>query len=179
VVRSINKSNIWYFEALTCILLSFLFLFFPILSFNGSNYYLSDTLFGMQFAEDVLTRYRGNVIWDIGAVTTSILTVLFIVCYIAAISGIMLMRKQVPSRFRFCVTIIGMLGIIFPSVLVIVCTVFLRKNFDGFIRCGISPIAIPFVMILCVCIVSAEYKKQRQTIQRLIQNGLFHTDMDL
>ena len=166
-----KRNDRWFLVSAGCIAVSILTLFLPIITYSEKRsgasvrvyrYAIQDFIFnGKSFADRVLWHYTGPVLWDIGAGTVLALALLFVVSIGLALAGILTMRTQYPNRRQFALTIAGLAGTAFPSLLVLLAVPLSGKYFAGTIRCGIAPILTPAAMILCMITVSGRRKYLR------------------
>ena len=124
-----KRNDRWFLVSAGCIAVSILTLFLPIITYSEKRsgasvrvyrYAIQDFIFnGKGFADRVLWHYTGPVLWDIGAGTVLALALLFVVSIGLALAGILTMRTQYPNRQQFALTIAGLAGTAFLSLLVL------------------------------------------------------------
>lgn len=145
---------------------------------NREWYYIFDMISG-RFFDEVLYYYRGPVSWHMTEATIIIFVIIYIIALGLAIMGVMIMRKQVPSKLIFILMLIGMVGMVFPSVVLLVGTLMPADYFDNTLIPG-GACFIPIIaMIICILLVTKEYRAQRAMQKHLIGAGLLRRGGDL
>lgn len=137
-----TNRNGWFYVALGALIVSVLSLFTPIIvytdgsaprsllqmfsgqtgagsagSFYGS-YTILDLLAGDRFVKEVLVDYQGKVLWRIDTLDVIALALLAIAALSASLVGICTMRSQYHRKWQFIMTLAGLAGTAFPSLLI-------------------------------------------------------------
>lgn len=175
----------WFYLALGCIAVSLLSLFLPIFQYDlgtmSKKFNIIDLVNGnSDFNYYVITQYSGPVIWNIKPETVSILSVIAIAALICAVVGLITLRAQRPNTKNFVLTIIGMIGILLPSVTAIVCVVGLGKYYNGSLSLGIAPIISPIAIFISVGAVIRRKNKVAEELRKEVEKkGLIQKAGDL
>lgn len=148
----------WFYVAIACVAVSVLSLFTSIITYTAPSgvatpYSLLDLLQGTEFRDNVLSQYRGPVLWSMGGSTVSVLAFIAVAALVCAIVGLVTLRAQRPNKWNFVLTIVGLIGTSFPSFLVILAVVLSGDYFNGSISCGVSPVITPVAMVICIYVV--------------------------
>lgn len=121
---------------------------------NGEhrNFSLVDFLSpnGNGFDAFVSHEYIGKVYWDIDISIIHVFVVIGIMAFICAAVGLSIISRQKENTLSFALTILGLVGTMAPSVLILICIVALRGDYEGTIHCGIYPIVSPIAMLVCI-----------------------------
>lgn len=197
------KRNTWFYIAIGALLISMLSLFTPIVTyaegtgpipflrilgsgfFNSSDssffsYNIIDLLTGDRFVREVLTYYGGEVFWRIDTLDVFTMAVLVIVSQIASLVGICTMRSQYHRRWQFIMTLAGLIGTAFPSLLIFFAVNQSQKGFPGVLQCGIAPVIMPVAaMISMMAVVYRRSSVKREIQQRVRMEKLIWTAGDL
>ena len=189
------KRNGWFYVAIGALLVSMLSLFTPIITYtegtrpisflrilglnagSGSSYgsfktyNIIDLLKGDSLVKEVLTFYRGEVFWKIDTPEIIAMALLVIVCT---------MRSQYHRRWQFIMTLAGLIGTAFPSLVIFYAVNQSQKGFSGVIQCGIAPVIMPVAaLISIIAVVYRRSSVQKEIQQRVKAENLIWTAGDL
>ena len=164
--KKMNEKG-WFYMSMGCISISLLSLFLPIFQSYGINFNIIDLINGNSyFAQNVIGAYTGPVIWNITSDTVAVLSVIAIAALICAIVGLVTLRAQYPNTKNFILTIVGLIGILIPSVVSVICVVGLGQYFPGGLRLGIAPIISPIAIIVSIGAVIRRKNKVAEELQK-------------
>lgn len=164
--KKMNEKG-WFYMSMGCILISLLSLFLPIFQSYGINFNIIDLISGNSyFAQNVIGAYTGPVIWNITSDTVAGLSVIAIAALICAIVGLVTLRAQYPNTKNFILTIVGLIGILIPSVVAVICVVGLEQYFPGGLSLGIAPIISPIAIIVSIGAVIRRKNKVAEELQK-------------
>ena len=175
----------WFYLALFCLAVSIASLFSSIITYTAPNgvvthYNLTSLLLETGFRDDVLSRYTGPVLWEMGGPTVSLLAALAVAAVFCALVGLFTLRKQRPNTWQFLLTLVGLIGTAFPSFLVLLAVVLSKNYFPGDISCGISPIITPIAMAVCIFVVIRRRNRVLEQLRREMEaKGLVFQAGDL
>ena len=198
------KRNGWFYVAIGALLVSMLSLFTPIITYtegtkpisfsrilglnagSGSSYgsfktyNIIDLLKGDSLVKEVLTFYRGEVFWKIDTPEIIAMALLVIVSLTASLVGICTMRSQYHRRWQFIMTLAGLIGTAFPSLVIFYAVNQSQKGFSGVIQCGIAPVIMPVAaLISIIAVVYRRSSVQKEIQQRVKAENLIWTAGDL
>lgn len=145
----------WFYVAIMGLIVSIGSLFTSIITYvsiSGEVYQYSiiDLLQGDDFSDMVLSQYTGKVLWQMtGSVITG-LVILMIASLLCAIIALFTLRAQYPNKWQFMLAIISLIGVAFPSFLVILAVILSGNFFNGTISCGVAPIVSPIAIVICI-----------------------------
>lgn len=132
------------------------------------------------FEQFVSYEYVGVIYWNITMTHVTILAIISIVALIFAVVGLMLISKQKENRGSFALTVVGLIGTMMPSVILLIITVVLRASYKGRIYCGIYPIVSPIAMIVCIIATTQMHRRNLEAQKKLESvNGLIFKGGDL
>lgn len=169
-----EQKNFFYI-AWGCLGCSFLSMLFPVISYKNPegkkfSYSILKLIFNSSnFEKNVLVKYKGPVVWDITGNITVVLVLVFIIAYLCAIIGLVTLRAQHPNTWQFVLTIVGLVGVAFPSLVLIICVAGYGKYFKGFISFGIAPIITIISMIACIFAVIRRKNKVAEELRRELE----------
>lgn len=132
---------------------------------------------GNDFDSFVSWEYTGTVYWNIDIGIIRVFAVIGIIAVVCAIVGVSMVSKQKENAGSFALALIGLLGTMAPSVLILICVVIMRNSYMGTISCGIYPIVSPIAMIVCIIATTQmhrrniEYRKKLKDAEGLIFRG--------
>ncbi|MBQ8381905.1 MAG: hypothetical protein IJX47_01735 [Clostridia bacterium] len=152
---------------LSCLVLSVASLFLPILTyqFPFSDEKLSFNI--ISFAEpapeltEVLATYTGPMHLHIDAVVSTILAAVAALAIVAAFVGVITMSMQRHNTWQFILALVGIIGTMIPSILIIAAVILSGQYFPGDFRLGAYPIITPITMILCLITVTGLHRRSR------------------
>ena len=198
------KRNGWFYVAIGALLVSMLSLFTPIITYtegtrpisflrilglnagSGSSYgsfktyNIIDLLKGDSLVKEVLTFYRGEVFWRIDTPEIIAMALLVIVSLTASLVGICTMRSQYHRRWQFIMTLAGLIGTAFPSLVIFYAVNQSQKGFSGVIQCGIAPVIMPVAaLISIIAVVYRRSSVQKEIRQRAKAENLIWAAGDL
>ena len=177
----------WFYLALGCVIVSIVSLFLPIFKWSkGSNSpALSFNIIDLirqdaDFNKYVLNNYTGPIVWNISSGMVVILSLVMIAALVCAVVGLVTLRVQRPNTANFVLTIIGLIGIMIPSVTAIICVAVFGKYFNGDLSIGIAPILSPIAILICIGAVIRRKNKAAEELQaEVLQKGLMRSGGDL
>lgn len=198
------KRNGWFYVAIGALLVSMLSLFTPIITYtegtkpisfsrilglnvgSGSSYAsfktynIIDLLKGDSLVKEVLTFYRGEVFWRIDTPEIIAMALLVIASLTASLVGICTMRSQYHRRWQFIMTLAGLIGTAFPSLVIFYAVNQSQKGFSGVIQCGIAPVIMPVAaLISIIAVVYRRSSVQKEIRQRAKAENLIWAAGDL
>jgi len=199
-----TNRNGWFYVALGALTVSVLSLFTPIIvytdgsaprsllqmfsgqtgagsagSFYGS-YTILDLLAGDRFVKEVLVDYQGKVLWRIDTLDVIALALLAIAALSASLVGICTMRSQYHRKWQFIMTLAGLAGTAFPSLLIFYAVNQSQRGFSGVIQCGIAPVIMPIAaLISMIAVIYRRSTVQKEIRQRARAENLIWTAGDL
>ena len=146
---------------------------------NSKGVYHSFSVFdfispgGNGFDRFVGNEYVGHVYWNIDISIIRIFVFLGIAAFICAIIGLVRISEQKENQSSFLLAVIGLIFTMAPSVVLLICTVALRGEYLGSIRCGIYPVVCPISMAICIYTTSEMHRKNLIYKKKLKEaNGL-------
>ncbi len=177
----------WFYLALGCVIVSIASLFLPVFKWGGGldrrafSFNIVDLIRqDADFNKYVLNNYYGPIVWNISSGMVVILSVVMIAALICAVVGLVTLRVQRPNTANFVLTIIGLIGILIPSVTAIVCVAVFGKYFTGTLSLGIAPIISPIAILICIGAVIRRKNKAAEELQaEVLQKGLMRSGGDL
>lgn len=136
---------------------------------------------GPKFRFLVLQKYRGPVLWRFDMGTVRVLSIIGILALVFAIIGLSLISKQKESATSFVMALIGLIGTMIPSVMILFCVIFLGRYYaPATIYCGIYPILSPIAMIVCIIATTQMHRKNLEYKKKLREaDGLLFRGTDL
>jgi hypothetical protein len=176
----------FYYVAAVCLLLSFISLFLPVITYvNSAGYKLKYSIIDLvsktkDFETMVLSRYKGPVVWNIDGKITTVLVYIFVLALLCALVGLVTLRAQYPNTWQFILTIIGLAGVAFPSLVLMICVIGYGKYFTGKISFGPAPIITLISMIACIlAVIRRKNKVAEEREKELKSKGLIKKAGDL
>ena len=177
----------WFYLALGCVIISIGSLFLPIFKCNGGTkgkvlYFNIIDLIAQDadFNKYVINNYYGPIVWNIDSGIVMILSLVMIAALICAVVGLVTLRVQRPNTSNFVLTIIGLIGILVPSVTAIICVVVFGRYFTGGLSLGIAPILSPIAIIISIGAVVRRKNKAAEELQaKVMEKGLMRSGGDL
>ena len=184
--------RVFFYIAIGCLVVALISLFIPVISYrmdegtDGAQSF-SYSVFGLignseEFETNVLWDYTGPVVWNITGGIAVLLTAIFCVSYIISVIGLVTLRAQYPNTWQFVMTIVGLIGVMIPSVVLIVGVMGYGKYFRGSLSFGAAPIVTIIAMILCILAVSRRKKNVKEELRmkmELEQTGIIKRAGDL
>lgn len=158
--------------AYLCLTVSILSLFTTIIGYtNGAGEYKSfsilDLIFSEEFEEFVTWEYTGTIYIAVNGTLLLSIVVLGIIALVCALIGIGTLSKQKKNIWPFVMTLIGLIGTMVPSILILVFVTVLNKNYLGTLSCGIYPVITPIAMIISMLAATQMHRRNREYIKRL------------
>ena len=90
------------------------------------------------------------------------------------------MRAQYPNTKNFVLTIVGLIGVLIPSVTAIVCVVALGQYYPGGLSLGIAPVISPIAIMVSIGAVVRRKNKVAEELQKEVEEkGLIWKAGDL
>ena len=178
-----NKN--WFYAAQVCVGISILSLFTSIITYkaNGREYtftiidLLGDT---KQFDRIVVNGYRGPVHWQINGAVTQVLLAVAIIGILLAVIGLFTLRAQRPNTWQFILTVLGLLGVAFPSCVLLMCVFKYGKYYKGVLGFGVSPVITPIAMLICILVVIRRKNRVAEELRKEVEaKGLIRKAGDL
>ena len=171
-----------FYISIGCLLVSFVSLFLPVIVYTTDRKKYSYSVLTLitkadEFEKAVLMKYKGPVVWDITGSITVVLVVIFVFAIICSVIGLFTLRVQWPNNWQFILTIVGLVGVAFPSLVLIISVVGYGKYFPGKISFGPAPVITIIAMIACIFAVVrrknrvAEEKKKELETKGLIRKA--------
>ena len=200
------KRNGWFFVALGAICVSILSMFTPIIVYSegfgppsflnilsGSvsapsgafygTYSVVDLVATDRFVSEVLTFYKGTVSWKIDTPQVAAMAAIAFGSLVVSLVGICTMRSQHHRTWQFVMTLAGLAGTTFPSIMVFYAVQQSQRGFTGVIQCGIAPYIMPVAALVSVIAVvyrrSSVRKELREMQRRAREQNLIWTAGDL
>ena len=142
---------------------------FTLFDFLGQN--------GNVFDLFVSYEYIGTIYWDVDIGIIRVFAILAIIAIICAIAGVSMISRQKENRGSVILAIIGFIGTLAPSILILVCVIIFRNDYLGSISCGIYPIVSPIAMIICIIATTQmhrrnlEYKRKMKAVEGYLHKG--------
>lgn len=160
----------WLMPVLTCLIVSILSLFLPVLTYlypNGKKTSFNILSFIQKSDEfvQILYSYNGPFQIKVGTVWLVILAVLAALAIVAAFVGVVTMSRQRPNKGSFVLSLVGIIGTAIPSIIVMIAAPVSRQYLPGFFQVGVYPIITPIAMALCIVTVTRKHKKTQAEIQ--------------
>lgn len=179
--KKMDKKGGWFYLSIGCILVSLLSLFLPIFQSFGMNFNIVDLVSGdSYFANYVIAAYTGPVIWNMTSDTVAVLAIVAIVALVCAIVGLITLRAQYPNTKNFILTIVGLIGVLIPSITAIICVVGLGQYYPGGLSLGIAPIISPIAIIVSIgAVVRRKNKVAEELHKKAEEKGLIWKAGDL
>lgn len=199
-----TNRNGWFYVALGALIVSVLSLFTPIIVYTEGNapqsllqmfggqtaagsagsfygsYTILDLLAGDRFVREVLVDYQGKVFWRIDTLDVIALALLTLAALAASLVGICTMRSQYHRKWQFIMTLAGLAGTAFPSLLIFYAVNQSQRGFSGVIRCGIAPVIMPIAaLISMIAVIYRRSTVQKEIRQRAKAEHLIWTAGDL
>lgn len=179
------KVNTLVIVAYLCLLVSILSLFTTIIGYrNGDGEYRSfsvlDFIFTGEFDQFVTVEYMGTIYMELDGMLITCLAALGIIALSCAVVGIAILSKQGKNTWPFVMTLIGLVGTMVPSILIIIFVTILNKNYLGTLSCGIYPVITPIAMIISMLAATQMHRRNREYVKRLrAARGLISPGGDL
>lgn len=179
-----NKKN-WFYIAIACVAVSVASLFTSIITYttaSGTRYSFSivDLIGGSADFEIVYKQYKGPVVWNITGAITTVLALVAVLAILCSVIGLVTLRAQRPNTWQFILTLVGLAGVAFPSIVLFICVLGYGKYYSGTIRCGISPVITPIAMIICIAVVVRRKNKLAEELRKEAEaKGLIWEAKDL
>lgn len=179
------KNKAWFYVAIGCIMTSIISMFASVIVYinqvgNSSSYNIISLLEGDDFSNYVLTKYTGPVLLRMPGYIVTLFAVIGIISIICAIVGLFTLRVQYPNTWQFVLTIVGLVGTLIPSGLIIFGVMASGQYFVGELRCGLYPIITPIAMAISVAAVLRRRDKVKQmNLERLASQGMIRKAGDL
>lgn len=198
------KRNAWFYVALGAICVSIISLFMPVIVYSEGftppfyagilgrgvvsvpdgaffgTYTIVDLIGTDRFVREVLVWYRGTVSWYIDTPQVAAMAALAFAALVISFIGIITMRSQYQRTWQYVLTLVGLVGTTFPSLMVFYAVGQSRKGFTGVIQCGIAPYLMPIAAV--VSIVAVVYRRttvQKEILQRARSQNLIWAAGDL
>lgn len=132
------------------------------------------------FGAFVFHEYAGKVYVTYDSAYLLLLIALGLAAVVCAFSGLRRLSKQTDNRTSFILTILGLIGTAFPSLVIFIHIVALKHNYLGTISCGIYPVVSPIAMIICIVATTQMRKRNIAYREKLNEvEGLIHRGGDL
>ncbi|MGN1165610.1 MAG: hypothetical protein ACI4S2_04185 [Lachnospiraceae bacterium] len=179
--KKVTQTKGWFYLAIGCIVISLLSLFLPIFESYGFTFNIIDLISGSEdFTFFVIEGYTGPVIWNITTGTVVALAIIAVVALICAILGLITLKAQRPNTKNFILTIIGLVGILIPSITAIICVVGFGQYYSGGLRLGIAPIISPIAIMVSIAAVIRRKNKVAEEMEKEVkEKGLIWKAGDL
>lgn len=179
--KTITDTKGWFYLSIGGIVVSLLSLFLPIFRSYDINFNIIDLIGGSEeFNELVIEGYTGPVIWNLTTGTVALLAIIAIIALICAIVGLITLKAQRPNTKNFLLTIVGLVGILIPSITAIICVVGFREYYPGGLYLGIAPIISPIAIVISICAVIRRKNKVAEEIRKEVERkGLIFKAGDL
>ena len=132
---------------------------FTIIDFLSSN--------GNGFDDFVSSEYTGRVLWTVDISVVRVFVVIGTIAFACAIVGLMKISKQKENTASFVLTVLGLVGIMAPSLLMLIVIVIMGGNYKGSVSCGVFPIISPIAMIICITAATQMHRKNKEYKKRL------------
>lgn len=124
------------------------------------------------FGPFVFTEYMGREYVQYESWQLFLLIALGSIAIICALIGLMRLSRQTDNLLSFVLTITGLVITMAPALIIIICTVVLKENYQGgVISCGIYPLVSPVAMAICVVAVTKmrrNRKKRKDAVDLLL-----------
>lgn len=151
---------------------------------NSKGIYKSFTLLDIMLSSDfesfVMLEYHGSIDWDIDIVFVRVVAVVAIIAVLCAAVGLKLLSDQSESSKPFALTLIGLIGTMIPSLLLLICIVVLKNDYVGIISCGIYPVVSPIAMLISIYAAAQVHRKNIEYHKKLNNaKGLIYRGGDL
>lgn len=185
MTKKITSKSRWFYLSIGCIIVSLLSSFLPIFRYGTGKETLSFNIIDLvkgneDFNYYVLARYSVPVIWHITSGTVSILAIVAVAALICAVVGLITLRAQIPNTKNFILTIIGLIGILIPSLTAIICVVGLGKYYTSELSLGIASIISPIAILISIGAVIRRKNKVAEEMRKEVEEkGLIWKAGDL
>jgi len=168
--RAAMQRKGWIITAIICLIVSIVSLFITIIKYTGINgvrntYNILDFIDYQRFADEVLTEYSGSMFLSVEDSTVRIFAMIGVIAIVLAVIGIFGMSLQKRNTWSFVLTLLGLVGTLIPSIVIILAVVLSREYFQGTLSCGLYPIITPIAMIICIITVSWKRKKTKEELE--------------
>lgn len=179
--KKAKEKKVWFYVAIGCVVISLLSMFLPILYSYGVSFNIIDLLKGDIFFEEyVIEAYTGPVIWNITSGTVVLLSVIALAALVCAIVGLVTLQAQRPNTKNFVLTFIGLIGILIPSITIIISVLCLQQYYPGGLKLGIAPIISPIAIMISISAVIRRKNKVAEEMRREVEEkGLIWKAGDL
>ncbi len=169
-----NKEN-WFKVAIAGLAVSVFSLFTTIIRYESTagevyKYSIVELIKNDDFSKRVLNQYTGKVLWHMDGTVIVGLVILMVVSLICAIVSLITLRAQYPNKRQFILAIVSLIGVAFPSFLVILAVMLSEKYFIGTISCGMAPIISPVAIIICIIAVVKRKNKVDKDLKERTKN---------
>lgn len=186
--RKVSDKSTWFYIALGCVAVSIISLFLPIFRYgSGKNvmtFNIIDLISGNEdFVNNILRGYHGPFEVDITGGMVTVMAIIAVASLICAVVGLVTLRAQKPNTKNFIFTIIGLVGILIPSVIAMIVVFGFGKYYSKSISLGIAPIIAPIAIIICIGVVirrKSRLTKEMEQLQKEVEEkGLIRKAGDL
>jgi hypothetical protein len=179
-----EKQN-WFYLAIGGVAVSIISLFMSIItyvtSFDKYTFNIMDFIgFNKEIDTVLAAGYRGPSTITINGWLAGILGFLAVAAVVCAVIGLITLREQRPNTAQFTLTIIGLIGVMIPSIVAMVVVFGYGKDYAGEISLGLAPIITPIAMFFSIMAVIRRKNKVAEEIQNELRaKGLIHEAGDL
>ncbi len=179
--KKITEKMTWFYIAIGGIAVSLLSMFLPILKLDDIGFNIIDLVGGNEtFDYYVISMYSGPVIWNITSSTVAFLAILGVAALVFAVVGLVTLRVQRPNTKNFVLTLVGMVGILIPSLTAIICVVIFGKYYYGKLSLGVAPIISPIAILVSIGVVIRRKNKVAEELRKEVEEkGLIWKAGDL
>lgn len=172
--RKISGKMGWFYLAIGCVAASLLSMFLPIITYKQGNmkfnFNIIDLVCGnSDFDYYVLACYEGPVVWKITPAITSILAIAALVALICAVVGLVTLRAQRPNTKQFVITLAGLVGILIPSLVIIIIVLIYGRFYEGTLSLGIAPIISPIALMVSMGAVVRRKNKAMEELRKEVE----------
>ena len=180
-----RENAAWFYVALGSLAVSVLSFLLPVLTYvtpEGEHWSFSlpNLIFYDARLTSVFLDYHGPVIVFLTERSAVVLGVLALAALVVALVGLITLRAQRPNTRQFVLTIIGLVLILLPSLVLIVCVAVFGKYYAGTIGFGVAPILAPVSLLICIGAVMRRKNRVAEEMRREMEaNGLIWQAGDL
>lgn len=175
------KDKLLIIGAYMCLAVSILSLFTTIIGYkNGNGEYKAfsvlDLVSSGEFEEFVGSEYTGTVYIAIQGTVLHIFVVVGIAAIFCVVIGLATLSSQKKNVWPFIMTLIGLIGTMVPSILILVFVLALNNNYIGTLSCGVYPIITPIAMIISIIASTQMFRRNRAYVKKLkaAEGLIFH-----
>lgn len=176
-----TEKKMWFNIAVGGIVASIISMFLPILKSHGMGFNIIDFIVGNEFFNRyVVLGYHGPHILTITSLGVLLLALLAVGALICAVIGLLTLRAQRPNTMNFVLTIVGLIGILLPSVITIACVLVFGNYYEERLVLGVAPIMSPVAVLISLGAVVRRKNKVAEELRKQVEaKGLIWKAGDL